>query len=336
MAVLGPHALHYPEGSHKILKGVQTNGQLMGSILSFPILCLANLGVYLAVTSVPHWQHGWSDQDRLSHVLVNGDDMVYAADESLWPMHVSYAASVGLEMSVGKAYVHDTYVNINSTSIHYSLKRDCTPWQIDYLNAGLYYGQHKVQKKLDGREKDEGTNSGDQHELAQEHSKADRSSLVGNLNVVLAGSLPGRQSELLKRFINEHSSEIFDECRAQVRSGKYRGLKVVVRNLFLPICNGGMGVNPPDGWKFVTTKMQMKIANALRERSDAPRTTQLPTMGYELTKVETDVTAPWKKKELSVDLDELEFRWACSKSYTRKMYRVPFVHYGPNRWSVTT
>ncbi len=210
MAVLGPHALHYPNGSKKVFRGVQRNGQLMGSILSFPILCLANLGVYLRVMS--DTQRGWSDASRLKHVLVNGDDMVYAGPSELWPVHAKISDKVGLKMSVGKAYVHDEYLNVNSTSVSCKISlptypyvdpdaypsvspnyhgdvrytrqewikgsvrnsRVCsTPWVIPYLNAGLFFGQHKVQGE-------HGPSDGNHHEFS--------GGIVANLNVVLNGA----------------------------------------------------------------------------------------------------------------------------------------------------
>jgi hypothetical protein len=109
-----------------------TNGQLMGSILSFPILCLANLAVYLETTT--DYQRGWSDKRRLSSVLINGDDMLYVAPESLWDVHKWVASQVGLELSVGKAYCHDVYANVNSQSVHFDLgKEGSTPHLINFL-----------------------------------------------------------------------------------------------------------------------------------------------------------------------------------------------------------
>jgi len=96
LSVLGPHSLHYPDSTGvPVYKGEQTNGQLMGSILSFPILCLANLGVYLEVTD--DHQSNWPHHQRLSSVLVNGDDMLYAAPVSLWERHIETAGKVGLD-----------------------------------------------------------------------------------------------------------------------------------------------------------------------------------------------------------------------------------------------
>jgi hypothetical protein len=190
MNVLGPHKLYYPtRNGEKEYRGVQRNGQLMGSVLSFPILCLANLGVYLLATK--ELQQGWTDAQRLNHVLINGDDMVYSGPESLWEEHVAIGKRVGLEMSVGKAYVHDTYLNINSISVHAPLSNPKVhPWRIDYLNVGLAYGQHKIQDRTD------------RSDVASEDSRKPEG-YTCNINTILDGCLPGRQAQMLRWILRE-------------------------------------------------------------------------------------------------------------------------------------
>jgi hypothetical protein len=145
-SVLGPHMLHYPKDC--VAPGLQQNGQLMGSPLSFPILCLANLGVYLLANLERFKTLGWTDDQILDHVLCNGDDMLYAAPKPIWDKHVAIGQAIGLAMSPGKAYVHPSYSNINSVSCHFDLRSgDSTPWQVNFLNSGLYFGQHKVLSK---------------------------------------------------------------------------------------------------------------------------------------------------------------------------------------------
>jgi len=292
LRVLGPHDLFYPSrgarstilahrksipGSIEVSKfgkseycGTQENGQLMGSILSFPILCLANLGVYLRTTQSHH--ENWTIKERLSHVLVNGDDMVYAAPPDLWQDHIHYGKRVGLKMSIGKAYHHSTYLNINSTSVHCNLQEDETPWQIPFLNTGLFFGQHKVlggdegdgsltisstasNKTIQLEENDQGEVELKVHplfEYALAHYGVDpRNGLVTNLNATLKGSLPGRHCLLLRRFLQEHAAAVHVECLAPLWEGSN---KLGTRNMFLPIALGGMGVDPPCNWRFKISK----------------------------------------------------------------------------------
>jgi len=345
MRVLGPHRLWYPT-KHEVFgmngkpefRGLQRNGQLMGSILSFPILCLANLGVYLKVTERHH--AGWTTDERLNHVLVNGDDMVYAAPFSLWKDHVQVGEEVGLKMSVGKAYHHKVYANVNSTSVHLDLEkladrerhqamldysipdeesnerplihRDLSvepmPYQINYLNSGLFFGQHKVQEKeCRESEEDDGrylTYDPSVCELARAHLGADPlRGLVANLNTVLSGSLPGRQHKLVERFISTHREEMPRETFCVVKRG---GRSVPhSRNLFVPLSMGGMGVNPPFSSRFYTFKFKVEMASrhlaAWMRASKGLTTTQYPVPGYQATDVEDVVDSPYLKPRGSQD-----------------------------------
>lgn len=341
MAVLGPHRLHYPKGrGPPVFRGLQRNGQLMGSILSFPILCLANLGTYLLTTQDSH--PGWSHKERLNHVLINGDDMVYGAHPALWKKHVDIGEKVGLVMSVGKAYRHPVYANVNSTSIHYDLRQmpiglarrdlryEPTPWQINYLNAGLFFGQHKVQENVSQAE-EEDDDVPEQHDsyamkLAQAHLSQDPSrGLVVNLPCVLSGSLPGKQSQLLKKFLNEHGSKVADETFSIVKTnGRW---SKHTRNLFLPLSVGGMGVLAPVGWTFKVSKSDRHVAKACSLKPYA-RTTQLPLpQGYPLQDVDDLVGAPYLKPKGEV-LDFPEMKSSGSKLSLKKTL-TGFVYYSP-------
>jgi len=233
--VLGPHRIHYDAAPAPLEAVMQQRGQLMGSILSFPLLCLANLGVYLDVTSES--QRDWRHDERLRHVLVNGDDMVYATDDATWDRHIVVAGKVGLEMSVGKAYLHSTYLNVNSTSIHFNLQalgkgHGPTPWQIDYLPSGLFLGRHKVQEKVEGP-----TVAG---------SHRDTGSFATNIDEIVKGCLPGKYHQVLAEYMKLHSAELAEETQG--------------RNLFVPIALGGMGLTCPPGFKYKINKHQRALA----------------------------------------------------------------------------
>jgi hypothetical protein len=284
LRVLGPHELHYPTECGPEWRGTQTNGQLMGSILSFPILCLANLGVYLVTTRLA--QQGWSHMARLRHVLVNGDDMVYAANPVLWDRHIKVGRDVGLEMSVGKAYHHNEYLNINSTSVVYPIGGTSLPRQIDFLNVGLFFGVHKVQK---------------QNQRGKKVASMNRSiaeTVIGNANHILKGSLPGKECDLIGRFIHQNRDKILDETEATVvvPHGKRMVESKVHRNIFLPTSLGGMGVLPPIGWKFSIKRIDQVLAyNLSKEYPTLPKTTQLPLPGPEPESISGAKDAPHEK-----------------------------------------
>ena len=112
----------------------QETGQLMGSFLSFPILCIINAAInrlYLdpdLKTPLPYLP-----------LLVNGDDVMMSSDTPFtdWADHISL---VGLRPSLGKNYVHTHVCCLNS---EFYIRGDpgteferSYPWRLN-----LVYGQ---------------------------------------------------------------------------------------------------------------------------------------------------------------------------------------------------
>jgi hypothetical protein len=95
---------------------MQKRAQLMGSIMSFIILCLINLTVVWWATEVDH-----DREFRLQDLkcTINGDDAVArwtTRGRDAWRQIASF---VGLVPSQGKVYFDAYYLNINSTSFIY-------------------------------------------------------------------------------------------------------------------------------------------------------------------------------------------------------------------------
>lgn len=302
--VLGPHYLHYPtgHGNRVQLKALQANGQLMGSILSFVILCIANLGTYCLSTKHFHKSLSLDHNDRLNRVLTNGDDMLFCSPRDVYERHSVVANKIGLEMSVGKAYWHEYYANINSTSYHCStLNRDpvnATPWAVSFLNTGLFEGIHKVQQTT---EESPDFVSSDEDYLRQSLKRSMKSSkdqkIICLINEVVQGALPGRQIDILKKFLNRHREEIALESVLLVRTKKQ--YRMITRNLFLPISLGGLGVDCPLGFNFRITSDQLWLANQLtKKRSDGQpyvkMTLGCPIPGFEVEDYSPPVV-PWQK-----------------------------------------
>lgn len=232
LGVLAPHRIFYPEVAGVQLEPVdQQNGQLMGSILSFPILCLANLGLYLTVRK--RLRPKASLKDLLSAVRINGDDMLYIGTQAEWELHKELGRMVGLEMSPGKAYIHSRYANINSVSVVMDLREaNPTPEIIPFLNVGLMVGNHKVLGRV----------GGDSEEI-QTHP------YISVINEVVRGAWKGKQPDVFKQYIAMHRHEIRAEARG--------------RNLFLPISLGGFGVTTMRGIDVALTRRQVELAERL-------------------------------------------------------------------------
>jgi hypothetical protein len=291
--VLGPHQLVYPNGAN-IRSAKMERGQLMGSILSFVILCIANYGLYLSVTN--NVQKGWTDQQRMDHCLINGDDQLYCAPADLWEVHVDQGRRVGLEMSVGKAYHHSRYSNLNSTSI------DCpigsvNPYQITYLNSGLFFGVSKVRSQTDTDVKDK--------------------DIVGLLPKVLAGSLPGRQCSLLGRWFNTHSPASIRKC-CEISIGRH---KTIVRSMFMPKSQGGMGVEAPLGWKHYRSHKHLVYASTFAiKRPDYVDSFPLPFPGLQPKKLIEFVEKPYYKAPVFLT----ESQSVCGKFALRSLHKTNF------------
>lgn len=218
--------------------GVQTNGQLMGSPMSFPVLCLANLLVYMLV------HPGLSAGEAVQRVLVNGDDMLYKGSLVDWEAHKRIAASVGLIMSPGKAYVHPSYSNANSTGF-WETKDRVRP--VPFVNFGLFFGNHKVMSEEDKM-----------------------SATVSSVGPVISGCWDDDMATtVLGMYLRKWNTNIKDETRAYCRTSDGRQQEFF-RNLFLPTSLGGMGLPVPKGFKFRVNDFQKAVAIAMADQANRP------------------------------------------------------------------
>jgi hypothetical protein len=142
----------------------QQAGQLMGSIISFPVLCMVNAAVCrksmeigegkslpLAVRRLARRVDGsgrrpviWT---RVLRLLINGDDCLFPINQTgrfAWKL---LSAMAGLEESIGKVYYSTEFANVNSTN-YVRVHRESESveggyWefvQTKYVNLGLLKG----------------------------------------------------------------------------------------------------------------------------------------------------------------------------------------------------
>jgi hypothetical protein len=104
----GIHRLTYPSKTG-ISDCLQTSGQLMGSLLSFPILCLANITTVGLAMGIENLED--------IPALVNGDDILFASHQRTCNSWKRIASSMGLYPSIGKNYVSTKWGSINSQLI---------------------------------------------------------------------------------------------------------------------------------------------------------------------------------------------------------------------------
>lgn len=150
------------DGENPALDGFfqsQKEGQLMGSIISFPFLCLANAAMCrwaMEITSGLNLSLIKESKDAsLARLLINGDDCVFPGKKDVmfsnWKQITAFG---GLETSVGKTFVSSEFLTMNSVQYEYHRKEmgweqasglidDFEFEEIKYVNMALVYGQKK-------------------------------------------------------------------------------------------------------------------------------------------------------------------------------------------------
>lgn len=126
----------------------QCSGQLMGSTLSFPILCILNLASYLLTLEMTEGRRLVPKDVISSRVLINGDDILFRVppDGTKSAMYQHWLRAidvVGFELSLGKNYVHPSYLMINSQGYSYNPQTSELA-KIGFLNVGLLIGKSKT------------------------------------------------------------------------------------------------------------------------------------------------------------------------------------------------
>lgn len=115
-----PHTVIYPPWTG-IEPIIQTNGQLMGSLLSFPILCLANAFTVCKATG--------TNLDNLPG-LIHGDDVLARMTRNQFSIWGTVAGHIGLELSIGKNYYSPHWGSIDSQVFHEGKRvHECGKWK---------------------------------------------------------------------------------------------------------------------------------------------------------------------------------------------------------------
>lgn len=260
---LGMHLVSYPP-KMKLPDVQQANGQLMGSVMSFPILCLANAstitltcqrwnqqvrrellamvgdGATLSMDRLASVMDKLIDNDMLGRFLVNGDDGLVYRPKGWRALHEQIAREAGLTYSVGKVYAHEHYANINSTG--FWVKGDRCD-QLDYIPVGLMRGHHKVSGG--GEVTDFGFINGTA--IWETDAEVVPEGAIGALERTLRACTE-RPCFAVGKFLSLNKDDLRKACGP--------------RNLWIAIPHGGFGLVPPRGFRFTITDEQKRIAGA--------------------------------------------------------------------------
>jgi len=121
---------------------IQRNGQLMGAILSFPVLCIVNAAVLLTTYRIGGNRH--IPFNHLNYKLrVNGDDFVAVGPRENYPVWQKVCRLTGMEESPGKTFLSSSFLNMNSrefTFKGFDLLGKPLFKEVPFINLGLLKG----------------------------------------------------------------------------------------------------------------------------------------------------------------------------------------------------
>jgi len=186
-------------------------GQLMGSIVSFVVLCIINLSIMRQAYCIDKKRN--FPLHRVP-VLVNGDDALIKIGiigKTAWE---NLALMAGLKPSVGKVFYSKQFFNINSTDF---LKVGEKLEKVKYINLGLMYGVSRS-----------GVSTSVLDAIGTTDYKGSVSSLSSKFGMLIDMAPVKLESYVRKKFINKH----------------YEKLKASRLPWYVPACYGGIGLRP--------------------------------------------------------------------------------------------
>ncbi len=205
----------------------QTNGQLMGHPLSFPLLCMINLSALLRAISICTGDGLITEAEGrliLSMTVLNGDDLLFPCPPAFVAVFEQCALDVGLVPSLGKSYTSKYFAMVNNVQFLMTKKGG---QQFGYVNQKLLYNF----SLKSGEEKDSPFEIGHafnrMFELCEDALPFLADGILNRSKVPIAGFTP---------------------------------------NFFFPSHLGGFGVDPKYATKRIgATKLQRQIAQAATE-----------------------------------------------------------------------
>lgn len=263
----------------------QKEGQLMGSIISFPFLCLANAALCRFAMEISEKKtYKIVDDDVPGHIAIplgiNGDDCVFKGTKGrifeIWKQVTAFA---GLASSVGKTFVSREFLTMNSVQFEY-IEESGLGWEDEYIswsyeeqkycNMALVYGQ----EKSGIREKNACT--------------------LGSLHRELKKSCPTEYFEKASElFIREHRKKLNESCVPW----------------FIPEWLGGRGLEPFG--KLKASKFDRLISTRIRSKMGGVNEALIP--------IKCSESSEWKMHQL-VKKDNEDFNFLGNQFFTSINY----------------
>lgn len=244
--------IHYPKeltdmGNDLPEFFIQLGGQLMGSLLSFIVLCVINYAMWCEFKARTTGKYPKATRDNTEtkedFVRINGDDIggiIKKGEGKIWEKCVR---AVGLTPSMGKNYISNEFVTLNSQmylitpSNNHTGKKYSNIEYVPWVNLALLSPIGTTKQTRDLRDSMADNGQDPLESLGKMHD-----------DFVSQCIVPGRASSV---FIHSHRKE----------------LKFTFRNLFGPVYLGGLGATPVEGERGSTvegyTARQLMVASLL-------------------------------------------------------------------------
>lgn len=195
---------------------MQTNGQLMGSILSFPLLCMINASLFRQV--VEEYEGREVSLARCYEVYglkINGDDILFIAPQKLIDLWKQKVSMVGLYLSIGKNWVHPYIFTINSQL--FTIKGDKLV-ETKYVNWSLIHPEYNDQFTLSNYYR---TVDSLQHKLLEGLTpefrlKANELFMFANIPMLTALTAETNQNWFIPRHLGGFGLETYEDYDATV------------------------------------------------------------------------------------------------------------------------
>lgn len=251
---------------------MQTWGQLMGSIVSFPVLCIANATICLRSREVTT-QRGLTLYT--ARIAVNGDDLIMRADINGKRKWERDAAQSGMAPSIGKCFFSEEFLNMNSAQILVE-EPTCDPNEkfkdkpvvhflemVKAINLGLVAGL--------------GRSTSGKLEKVRVANWRSINSVSSNAHTLIEGCAEEDKLRVFKAYLNRNWEMLTGG--GKTKKGKER--PKVALPWFLPQHLGGLGlpmfphhwVKNPDGTQrrpYMPTKIDLRLAACFHAQGELP------------------------------------------------------------------
>jgi hypothetical protein len=256
------HRIHRKKGDAGL---PQKWGQLMGSPISFPILCIVNLAITrLAMDRSGLWGESMADNPALHParkltsypLLVNGDDVGFETNRKGYEVWKDLTRKVGLKFSLGKNYTHTDILILNS-QIYERKKVVLAEFELEgkqrkifrsvmtkvpHLEVGLLYGQVKGLCRESAEES-----------IFSESPYLDQARSLAQM----MGDLTSPHTDMQKKFLERRFITLNGDMLKKVPAGM---------SWFLPRRLGGLGLPVAEIEDKHVSDEQLKVAAYLATR----------------------------------------------------------------------